>query len=140
MTKEEFAQMITGRYRGDETTATEKVIARENGLVVMYGYSDDNVEIEGAIRDEVSAYDGTTISFLNGEILANKCEDENCPYFKGLKNNSNIKKIEALWCGEENYSWTFKTDISHATFEVVDDDGEKFCRGIVFDINSIKGE
>lgn len=136
-TKEVFAAWITGREYGDETTATEKVIAEENGLVVMFGYSDDNVELCGAIDDEVSARDGTTISFLNGEILTSKCEDENCPYFKELEKSPHIKKVEALWCKEGEYSWTFKTDIPHATFEILED-GEKFCRGIVFNIDSIK--
>ncbi len=39
--------------------------------------------------------------------------------------------IDALWCKEPGYSWTFRTDIPHATFEVVED-GEPYCRGIVF--------
>jgi hypothetical protein len=45
------------------------------------------------------------------------------------------KTIEAIW-GKDGYSWTYKTDIPHATFDIFED-GEKFCRGIVFDIKSL---
>ena len=137
ITKEVFAAILNGREYGDEITKEECVLAKVSGLVVMYGYSDDNVELCGAIDDEVSAWDGTIISFLNGEILTSKCEDENCPYFKELEKSPHIKKVEALWCKEGEYSWAFKTDIPHATFDILED-GEKFCRGIVFDIASIK--
>jgi len=139
MTKEELASMLNGRAYREEITREEERIAGDNGLVVMFGYSDDNVELCGAINEEVSAWEGTTIPFLNGKILKSECKDENCPYFKELAKSPNIKKVEALWGKEGEYSWTFKTDIPHATFEILEDN-EKFCRGIVFDINSIKGE
>jgi hypothetical protein len=32
--------------------------AEANGLVVVYGYSDDNVELAGAISDEIGAWEG----------------------------------------------------------------------------------
>ena len=35
--------------------------AKDAGLVVVYGYSDDNVEFSGAIDEEVGAYEDTTI-------------------------------------------------------------------------------
>jgi hypothetical protein len=36
-----------------------------------------------------------------------------------------------LWAEEGDYSWTYATEIPHATFEVIEDDGP-YCRGIVF--------
>jgi len=136
ITKEELATTLNGREYGDEITKGEEILAKQSGLVVMFGYSDDNVELRGAIDDEIGAYDGTIISFLNGEILQNECGEEECPYFQKLKENPAVKTVEAIWDNGE-YDWTFKTDIPHATFEVVED-GEKSCRGIVFDVASIK--
>lgn len=34
--------------------------AKEAGLVIVYGASDDLMEFEGAIRDELGAYEGAT--------------------------------------------------------------------------------
>jgi DNA-binding XRE family transcriptional regulator len=46
-------------------------------------------------------------------------------------------KIEAIWSPEEPAcSWLIKTDIPHATFDITED-GELFCRGIVFSIDDL---
>ena len=60
MTKEELAARLTGREYRDEITAAEEAEARAAGLVVVFGASDDLMEFEGAIRDEIGCYDGGT--------------------------------------------------------------------------------
>jgi hypothetical protein len=35
-----------------------------------------------------------------------------------------------VW-GKDDTSWSYETDIPHATFDVLED-GEVYCRGIVF--------
>lgn len=138
MTKEEFAKMLNGREYREEITRREMELAKESGLVIMFGYSDDNVEIVGCINDEIGAYDGTTIEFALGEIWNNKCEeDKHCPNWKWLNKilKPNVKIVKAIW-GEDNISWQFRTDIPHSTFDIMED-GEIFCRGIVFDYKDI---
>lgn len=61
-------------------------------------------------------------------------EEEIMRYYQRKKN---AKSIKALWCKEGDYSWTYSTDIPHATFEVVDD-GKPYCRGIVFALSDIE--
>ena len=46
------------------------------------------------------------------------------------------RTIEALFAKEPGYTWIYKTDIPHETFEIVED-GEPYCRGIVFNIGDI---
>ena len=53
MTAKELAEMLTGREYGMEITRGEAQRAADAGLVVVYGYSDDNVEFAGAIDGEV---------------------------------------------------------------------------------------
>ena len=136
MTKEEFAKMLDGREIGNEISRDEAATAADNGLVVVYGYSDDNMEFEGAIFEEIPAYDGGTALIVDDEVLSedHDCECEYCGFKEKIKK---AKKIHALWCKEGDYSWTFKTDIPHATFDVMED-GEKFCRGIVFALADLK--
>lgn len=102
--------------------------AKANGLVIVYGASDDLMEFEGAIYDELGACEGATAYLTSAGLLTNDCDNEECPHFEKLKVNA--ASIEAVWDDGE-YSWTFKTSIPHATFEVLEDD-EKYCRGIVF--------
>jgi hypothetical protein len=111
--------------------------AKEHGIVIVYGASDDLMEFEGAISDEVGAYEGNTVKvspqgllpdFENIDKDARDAKDKLRAYFAA----ENLgRTIEALWCKEPGYSWTFKTDIPHETFEVVED-GDPYCRGIVF--------
>ena len=136
-TKEQFAAMLNGREYGSEITPAEEREAKKSGLVVVLGYSDDNVEMRGCINDEFGAYDGTTLKLAGGVCLEShdECGCKYCGYEAIAKNG---KVIEAIWDGPgAAATWTFKTDIPHATF-MVTEDGELFCQGIVFDFSEIK--
>jgi hypothetical protein len=141
MTKEELAALLNGRKRRNEITNQEEQQAKDAGLVVVFGCSDDLMEFRGAIYDEVGCYDGGIAYFDEKGLLEIECDNEDCPYFEKIKNNA--KTIEAIWCEEgeqekENpISWTYKTDIPHSTFEIVEDN-EIYCIGIVFSINDLK--
>ena len=104
MTAKELAEMLSGRKYGMEITSEEARAAKDAGLVVVYGYSDDNVEFAGAIDGEVGAYDGATIHlFQNGILLEPECgiaENIECPYFSAAKRAA--ETIKAVWhdkCG-----------------------------------------
>lgn len=135
MTKEELAAILTGREYRKEISKAEAAHAKAAGLVVVFGYSDDNAELMGAIDDEVSAYDGTILRVTPHGLLpewsAGDMIDESDAedYFR--KKFAGYREIEACWASEGDYSWTFKTEIPHATFEIVED-GVPYCRGIVF--------
>lgn len=137
MTKEEFAALMAGAtydnfIRSDELMKGKnaEAIAKQHGLVVVFGASDDLMEFRGAIHDELGAYGGTTAYVTQSGLLANDCDNEDCPHFEKMK--ATAKTIEACW-DVEGYSWIFKTDIPHATFEITEDD-EPYCRGIVFEL------
>lgn len=130
----EFAQKLNGREYGSEITRTEENEAEKLGFVVVFGASDDLCEFRGAIDDEAGCFDGGIIHFDKNGIFED-C-DSDCKYAYAAKGLCNI--IEAVWA-EDDYPWTYKTDIPHATFDIMED-GEKYCRGIVFDIQSLGPE
>lgn len=113
--------------------------AKEAGLVIVYGASDDLMEFEGAIYDEFGCYEGGTVRLDADGILPDydniEDEDEMQRYFA---RKPQAREIEALW-DQDGYSWTYRTDIPHATFEVMED-GEHYCRGIVFAISDLQTE
>lgn len=136
MTEKELAGMLSGRERGKEITTEETQAAKDAGLVVVYGYSDDNVELCGAIDEEIGAFDGTTIYVTKSGLLDDPgCED--CPHWTAARKEA--KAIYAVWHDEGGPCWTFETDIPHETFNIYED-GELFCVGIVFSMEHLRND
>ena len=134
MTKEELAKMLDGCEYGHEVTTSIAKTAKESGLVIVYGASDDLMEFDGAIRGEIGCYEGGHAYITPNGLFENECDDDECPYFDELKKKT--ATITAQW-DSQGYSWTYATNIPHAEFDVMED-GEKYCRGIVFDKKDIK--
>ena len=141
MTAKELAEMLSGREVGEEIVMGEERDIKDAGLVVVYGYSDDNVEFCGAINDEVGSYDGGTVYLTETGILESpscECaEDCNCPYFDAARKKA--ETIKAVWHDEGVPCWTFETDIPHETFNIYED-GELFCVGIVFSMEHLRSD
>lgn len=135
MSKETIAEKLNGSEYPLRTSLEIREECRRDGIVIVCGGSDDLMEFSGAIDEEISCYDGGTVYINKQGCVENKCEDDDCPYFKILMNNAT--KIEALWCDEPDIAWTYKTDIPHSTFLVHEDD-EIYCRGIVFNLSDVK--
>lgn len=135
-TAKELAAMLTGREYLNEILAEEELIAKNSGLVVAFGYSDDGVELRGAIDDEVGAFNGTTIFVSRDGKLLNDpdCCSPDCPYYKAAADKAIA--IQAIWHDKGGPCWTFETDIPHETFMIVDD-GTPFCEGIVFSLEDV---
>lgn len=137
MTAKELAATLSGREYGMEISREEEKEAKAAGLVVVYGYSYDNVELRGAIDAEVGAYEDTTIYIgKDGLIEDPRCdnaEECTCPYFTAVRDNA--KTITAIW-REAQPCRVFQTDIPHETFTIFED-GEPFCVGIVFSMEDI---
>jgi len=150
MNKEKLAELLNWREYWEEITDDEEKIATENNLVVIFWYSDDNVELRWIINDELWAYNWTSfyISKL-WKLLNRRWETSN--EIDNLDINDDTKKIlNELYVKylSENatnitadydtdwYSWVIKTDCSHSTFEIMDE-WEKFCKWIVIDLKDL---
>lgn len=135
ITARALAKLLNGRNYGDEITNGEAQAAKNAGLVVAFGYSDDNVELRGAIRDELSAYGGLEFEVTPNGLLRSDC-DEGCPNFEYKRKSAGpIAKIKATY----HSSWRFETKIPHETFKIMEDD-ELFCEGIVFALADVKDQ
>jgi hypothetical protein len=140
MTKEELAKSLNGMEYGKDIPDNLLKSAKENNLIIIYGSSDDLMELEGAIRDEGGCYCGEEFMIDREGLLPDRDQieedDELEEYFKRKKS---AKKITAIWCAEGEPAWTYKTTIPHATFEVIEGNGdlEVQCRGIVFSLDDL---
>ena len=120
------AGLLNNNSYGFEPSKSIEDYCKANGIVIVYGHSDDLMEFRGAIDEEIDCYGGTSV-FLDENGIIEKC-DCNCKYYQ--KAVEEAEKIEALWC-VGNYDWSYETNIAHATFDIYDD-GSKYCKGIVF--------
>jgi hypothetical protein len=136
MGKQELAAKLNGREYTDEMTRAEEAQAKQDGLVVVFGASDDLMEFRGAINDEFGCYDGGTVLLDTKGLLPEResidNDDELEDFFTRRKT---AHKIAALW-KESDYSWTYMTTIPHATFDVMEG-SKKYCRGIVFNLSKL---
>ena len=125
----EYSKVVRDLYGSDLMR-----LAKANGLVVAYGFSDDLLEFHGAIYDEFSCYGGGTVLIDADGLLpsfeaASEDEDACRRYFE---RKPKARAIKAVWDGDaDGYAWTIKTDIPHETFAIMED-GAGFSRGIVF--------
>ena len=138
MTKEELAAQLHGCVIGSEVSYEQHMAAQAAGLVIVYGASDDLMRFEGAIDDELDAYQGASVTVDAKGIL---------PVWQDLNNDDRRdidlmrdwfsregkgRVVKAVW-GDSGIAWTYETDIPHATFDVTED-GAVWCRGIVFSL------
>jgi hypothetical protein len=151
LTKIQLAKQLNNRCYGEEITKEEEKLAKENNLVVIFGASDDLVELRGAIEEEFGL--GYRILITKDGLLENDCENENCPHFHGLLNAGlrikSVFEIKAHWCGEglepsfyesiekPNFCFTCEALTELTTFDILEDNGDYYCRGIILDLDEL---
>lgn len=135
MTHQEMAALLNGREYRIEMTQEEEKAAKQNGLVVIFGASDDLAELRGAVHDEVGVCDGGEFFIRDRKVLEMPDNREERVLRKYGIDPRSLKdgaiRIEALWCKEDGYSWTYDIAREHSTFDIMEAE-EKYCRGIVF--------
>ena len=155
LTKEELAAKLNGRSYRNEITPEEERLAKDNRLVVIFGASDDLIELRGAICDELGM---GTFHLTRKGVLESDCDEgEACPYYQrrlaGALETGEAIAITPQWGGEGmdalayamlgKPTWCFdceQLDGKFTTFDIFDEydgDQEYFCRGIVIDIDEI---
>jgi hypothetical protein len=146
LTAQALAARLTGREYRHEISGPEEAEAKAAGLVVVFGASDDLVELRGAIDDEIGASDGVTLRICPEGLLPEWphesdegwSEDEAEDYFR--RKALGFRELEAEWApSDPNCSWAYRTEIPHETFDVIED-GELYCRGIIFALSDVLRE
>ena len=153
MFTKEIAEMLNNRqYREDSEEKTKIVkLASENNMVIITGYSDDNIELSWVIKDEISAYTKTLFHIDNNlQILQsneNFLENFNWDFDynteellkKLYKNYVKSQVISIEWEFDVNdYSWFIdikepKEDLDYSYFDLLED-WEKHTRWIVIQL------
>ena len=123
----EIAEKLNGIAYGENVMEIEEE-AKENGIVIVMGASDDLMEFSGAIKDDGGCHDGGEVYFDRDGVSQDDTERANV--------------IEAIWCDahDENgvlATWAYRTEIPHETFKVFEDE-DLYCIGIVFSVEDLE--
>lgn len=124
MTIEEFAEGLNACAISDEIPYFMILEAQRQHYLIIYGVSDDLIEVEGACYEEFDAFRPTTLYITSNHVYSS---EEAHP--------AEAKPIHVEFSPptqQQPSMWKFKTDIPHATFDITRDN-ELFCRGLVID-------
>jgi hypothetical protein len=149
MTIKEWADKLDGREYGEEVLKDERKQMADEGIIAVFGCSDDLVEYQGALDGEFGAWEGTETKLgktSEGKIsVITEGEREKIDELNEMENIEillspiieRMISIFAIWCPDGlETSWLIETEIEHETFDIMED-GELFCRGVVFHADSI---
>lgn len=134
MNIDQWRDKLDGREYRQEITDQEILELSKDGMVIVYGYSDDNTILSGFINEFISTWDGGTIS-IDTELkeVLEECECK-CNHYKVAYERS--VDINVLWCKDDEYSWTYETKIKSREFDILED-GEKYCKAIIFNVHDL---
>lgn len=129
MNAKEWAARLNGREYLKELTSAEEEQAKADGVVIVFGASDDLIEFRGVINYEDGAWNGGSYRVnLVKEVLrlSKYCDD----HLRALP------AITAVWspkdaAGKTWTSWLISASIPAYSFDIMED-GKLYCRGIVF--------
>jgi hypothetical protein len=146
MNAKQFAELIDGQEYPFRMSKEQCQIAKENGLIVAFGASDDLLELRGVIDDEFGAWGGTKVYFVKGQIKELD-EIEGDLYYQTEKPFDKLRSVLLEWCPKSlpKASWLATVGGSVlpgddiANFDILED-GEIFCRGVVFKLNATEDE
>lgn len=111
----------------NERSVVPAALGAVKGLVVVYAASDDLVEVEGAMTQEIGAYDGVklTVSKAQGFYETTAGEPD----------------IEFRWCDDSSADsvcpWSVICNLPHRKFDILDDEGYVASVGVVLHIDDI---
>lgn len=160
----DLAKLLDGNEDGNELDndllKDVEGFCKDRNWLIVFPYSDDNIELRGVYNDELGAWDGTTLRFVKAGDFYMDEDDEEC-YHKASKNMfvtineqeiDEIKKsvgnwldynglvIEALWepDGLPDYAWAYHAlgNVDYAEFNILSD-GEPWARCMIIDLNKI---
>lgn len=127
MTLEDFAKKLNGCEYGNEVSAELRQEAKELGFVIVYGYSDDLIEFDGAMDQEVGLGDGK-MWIRDGQLSSN-------PDKLGWELSAEFCPLNDK--GEMYADWLIKTEMPSSSFEVMENKN-LYCVGLVFSLADSK--
>ena len=111
----------------NERNVVPAALEAVKGLVVVYAASDDLVEVEGAMTQEIGAYDGVKLTVSKSQGFYETTAGE--------------PDIEFRWCDDSSADsvcpWSVICNLPRRKFDILDDEGYVSSVGVVLQIDDI---
>lgn len=138
----EYCKFYPEKYRDE---------LKKDNVVVVYGGSDDLLEMDGAFHDEFPAYDGALYYFDGKKYFFEKDEIDTCleliqdeslavyNLVKNIINKNNHQHYIKINTDVDGATFDYETNIPCEWFDIYDDENQEelYCKGFVFDLDSI---
>lgn len=142
-----LAERLDGREYQETIDKEIRTYAKENGLLIVHGASDDLIEFDGAFTDEAGAGDGSKVYITaNGVAMEPDCD---CEYAKKwykdqIKTACKIVVHQGDHPGlpgidGKDIYWHYDIELDTSSFETfkIMEDGGVYCIGLVIDANQL---
>lgn len=111
----------------NERNVVPAALEAVKGLVVVYAASDDLVEIEGTMTQEIGAFNGVKLTASKTQGFFETAADESDIEFRWCDDNS----------GDSVCPWSVICNLPHRKFDILDDEGYVASVGVVLHIDDI---
>lgn len=112
----------------NERNVVPAALEAVKGLVVVYAASDDLVEIEGAMTQEIGAFNGVKLTASKTQGFFETAADESDIEFRWCDDNS----------GDSVCPWSVICNLPHRKFDILNDEGYVCSVGVVLHIDDIR--
>ena len=148
-TLKEYAELLNNHQYRDNFDKNLIQDMKEDGVVVAYGYSDDLFELDGALYEEYDVYGrdkklywfgGKFVKSTDIDELLRMVDDEFPMLYDSIADLLKIKDEPyiKITCPSD-VQFAYETNFPVEYFNVYNDD-ELYCKGFVFELNSIKNK
>lgn len=146
-TLKEYAELLNNHQFRDYFDENLIQDMKKDGVVVAYGYSDDLFELDGALYEEYDVgntklywFGGKFVKSISIDELLRMVDDEFPMLYDSI---AKLLKMEEkpyikITCPSD-VQFAYETNFPVEYFNVYDDD-ELYCKGFVFELNSIKNK
>lgn len=142
MTKEELAERL---QKQQGINHCDREVAKDMGLIIISGYSDDSVDIDGFISNELTIYSNENFFITDKKVFIDQYFSDVLDQFEEedeIRAFLDAKDRKQIFNGEfTDKGWLFVTELPHAKFTINNEDDEDHCLVLDHkDLKATKGE
>nr|CAI3971213.1 hypothetical protein ORM20_00164 [Ochrobactrum phage ORM_20] len=124
---------VNGMEYGDEPSDEVVKFAKENGYIIVFGHSDDLMEIRGAVYDEF--YSSPKLNSKG--VIYPECDCNDCPHERRIAERSSTIEWKISYKGLTHYFRPVNAEGEELTCMefFVNEDGEAYSNGLVIHLS-----
>ena len=129
MNAQGYADLLNERQYRDVIMKVEEDAAEKDGIVIVFGYSDDLIEFRGAVYDEVGLRE---MVFVNANGVRKTWEEVDKDDEEGMRRFFDEEKLPCVTLKASWPPFRITCDAKDAASFMIYEGQELFCKGVAF--------